>query len=206
MWQGSLRDIPSILIKTSNSLSCLEGLEINSIVEWAGDDAGPTEQPMFRGTKRTRQVVTYDLAVCQILKSYSDAMDSADKENDAQHIQQRYPIPRSELRWKSRQATNPSIVLFPKSANSRTLPQSPVRLKLNSPQKLYFAHPASMLKPTSPIELASPSKAAAAAATASLASIVNKKAKSGRLKEAPGCKASNSATAKAVGVRSRRVL
>ena len=172
------------------------------------EDTGPTEKPKVRGTKRTRRVVTCNLAVCSILTSCSDAMDSADKENDAQHIEA-IPNPKKRSKMttttaKSRQATNPSTVLSPKSANSRTLPQSPVRPELNSHSKLYFAHPTSPLKPISPIKLASPAKTAAVAATASLASMVNEKAKSGRPKGAAGRKASNSATAKAAGGRPRR--
>ncbi len=134
-------------------------------------------------------------------------MESADKENDAQPVEA-IPNPKKRTKMtttaKSRQATNPSTVLSPKSANSRTLPQSPVRPELNSPQKLYFAHPTSPLKPISPIKLASPAKAAAAAATASLASMVNEKTKLGRPKGVAGRKASNSATVKTAGGRPRR--
>ena len=134
-------------------------------------------------------------------------MDSADKENNA-HSAEGIPNPKKRAKMtataKSRQATNPSTVLSPKSANSRTLPQSPVRPELKSPQKLYFAHPTSPLKPVSPIKLASPTKAAAAAATANLASMVNEKAKAGRPKAAAGRKASNPATTKTAGGRPKR--
>ena len=134
-------------------------------------------------------------------------MDSADKENNAQSVEI-IPNPKKRTKMtataKSRQATNPSTVLSPKSANSRTLPQSPIRPELKSPQKPYFAHPTSPLKPVSPIKLASPAKVAAAAATATLASMVNEKAKSGRPKAVAGRKASNPPTTRTVGGRPKR--
>ena len=143
--------------------------------------------------------------MCPVLTSCSD--DLADKENNAQPVE---AIPNPKKRTKtttaasSRQATNPSTVLSPKSANSRTLPQSPVRPDMKSPQKLYIAHPTSPLKPISPIKLASPAKAAAAAATASLASMVNEKAKPGRPKAGATRKASNPTTTKTAGGRPKR--
>lgn len=153
-------------------------------------DSASTDVPAFRGTKRT-----------------SDAMDSADKENNADSMEA-IPNPKKRAKMtttaKSRQATNPSTVLSPKSANSRTLPQSPIRPELKSPQKTYFAHPTSPLKPISPIKMASPAKAAAAAATANLASMVNEKAKPGRPKAAAARKASNPTTAKAAPGRPKR--
>ena len=135
-------------------------------------------------------------------------MDSADKENDAQSIQG-IPNPKKRTKTtttaaKSRQATNPSTVLSPKSANSRTLPQSPTRPELKSPQKLYNAHSTSPLKPIPPIKLASPAKAAAAVATANLAIMVNEKTKSGRAKTGAGRKASNPTATKTVAGRPKR--
>lgn len=154
------------------------------------EDSDSTDMHKFRGIKRT-----------------SDAMDSADKENNAQSIEA-IPNPKKRTKMtttaKSRQATNPSAVLSPKSANSRTLPQSPSRPELKSPQKSYFAHPTSPLKPISPIKLASPTKAAAAAATATLASMVNEKAKPGRPKAAAGGKTTNSTITKAAVGRPKR--
>lgn len=154
------------------------------------EECGSAEISKVRGTKRT-----------------SDAMDSADKENNADSIET-IPNPKKRAKMttntKSRQATNPSTVLSPKSANSRTLPQSPVRPELKSPQKIYFAHPTSPLKPISPVKMASPAKAAAAAATANLASMVNEKAKPGRPKAAAGRKASNPTTSKAAPGRPKR--
>lgn len=171
------------------------------------EDSGSTERPRSRGAKRTRRVLMYKSANCPILMSCSDAMDSADKENNAQSIEA-IPNPKKRTKTtntaKSRQVTNPSTVLSPKSANSRTLPQSPIRPELKSPQKLYFAHPTSPLKPISPIKLASPAKAAAAAATANLASMVNEKAKPGRSKAATARKASNPTTTRTAGGRPKR--
>lgn len=171
------------------------------------EDSDSTDIPTIRGTKRTRRVPMRKLAMGQILTSRSDAMDSADKENNAQSMGA-IPNPKKRTKMtataKSRQATNPSTVLSPKSANSRTFPQSPIRLELKSPQKSYFAHPTSPLKPISPIKLASPAKAAAAAATASLASMVNEKAKPGRPKAGAGGKAKNPTKTTAAVGRSKR--
>ena len=171
------------------------------------EECGSAEISKVRGTKRTRRVPMCGVAINLILTSRSDAMDSADKENNADSIET-IPNPKKRAKMttntKSRQATNPSTVLSPKSANSRTLPQSPVRPELKSPQKIYFAHPTSPLKPISPVKMASPAKAAAAAATANLASMVNEKAKPGRPKAAAGRKASNPTTSKAAPGRPKR--
>ena len=171
------------------------------------EDADSTGIPNLRGMKRTRRVPVCDLATGRILTTRSDAMDSADKENNTQSVEA-IPNPKKRTKMtttaKSRQATNPSAVLSPKSANSRTLPQSPIRPELKSPQKSYFAHPTSPLKLISPIKLASPVKSATAAATATLASMVNDKAKLGRPKVAAGGKASNPTITKAAVGRSKR--
>ena len=143
------------------------------------------------------------------LTSRSDAMDLAEKENDAQSVEA-IPNPKKRAKIattaKSRQATNPSTVLSPKSANSRTLPQSPSRPELKSPQKSYLALPNSPLKPISPVKLASPAKTAAAVATANLASMVHEKTKPGRSKgaAAAGRKATNPTTTKAAVGRPKR--
>lgn len=154
------------------------------------EDSNSADTPKTRGTKRT-----------------SDVIILADKENNTEPIGG-IPNPKKRAKTattaKARQATNPSTVLSPKSANSRTLPQSPVRIELKSPQKPHFALPTSPLKPISPIKLASPAKAAAAAATADLASMVNEKAKPGRPKAAGGRKATNPTTTKAAAVRPNR--
>ncbi|KAG8530774.1 uncharacterized protein KY384_004131 [Bacidia gigantensis] len=80
-------------------------------------------------------------------------------------------------------APHPSTVLSPKSANSRTLPQSPVRPHLGSPAKSFQSHATSPLKPQ--VVLVKPEPAASAAATAALAKMVNEKTK-GRPKSAAG--------------------
>ena len=171
------------------------------------EDSDSRENPRTRGTKRIRQALLAGVSKCPILTSCSDEMESADKENNAQSIEA-IPNPKKRTKVaataKSRQATNPSTVLSPKSANSRTLPHSPIRPELKSPQKPYSAHPTSPLKFISPVKLASPAKAAAAAATASLASMVNEKAKPGRSKAAAGRKASNPTTTKTAGGRPKR--
>lgn len=134
-------------------------------------------------------------------------MDCTDKENTSEPT---HDIPNPKKRTKvakgpSRQVTNPSTVLSPKSANSRTFPQSPIRPVLGSPQKPYMSRPASPLKPISPVKVLSPAKAAAAAATASLASMVGEKPKAGRPKAGTGRKASNlTGTAKGPGARTKR--
>ena len=118
-------------------------------------------------------------------------MEDANKENAPDPVQH---LPNPKKRTKAtaatsnRQAPNQSTVLSPKSSNSRTFPQSPVRPALGSPQKLYFARPASPLKPALP---PSPAKSAAIAATANLASLVNEKTKTTRSKAATVRKATN---------------
>ena len=126
--------------------------------------------------------------VCKIFtralnNSYSDNMTGEDKENapERDHL-----IPNPKKRTKatgavpSRQVTNPSTVLSPKSSNSRTIPQSPVRLPFGSPQKSYISRPISPLKPVSPFKATSPAKAAAMAASSTLVNLVAEKLKPGR--------------------------
>lgn len=135
---------------------------------------------------------------------FSDAMESMDKENVQDH-DQRIPNPKKRTKaGTSRQAPNPSTVLSPKSANSRTLPQSPIRPTLGSPQKSYISRPVSPLKPPSPVKMASPAKVAAAAATATLAGMLSEKAKPGRPKAVAGRKAPNPTTTKAGSTRAKR--
>ena len=133
-------------------------------------------------------------------------MEHADKENSDEPA---HPIPNPKRRLKanaaqSRQVTNPSTVLSPKSANSRTLPQSPIRPGLGSPQKSHISHPTSPLKPFSPLKAASPAKAAAAVATAALASMLNEKSNVGRPKTARGPKATTTKRAKVQESRTMR--
>ena len=142
-----------------------------------------------------------------MLTNCSDAIDSGDKENNPEPARD---IPNPKKRTKvakgpSRQVTNPSTVLSPKSANSRTLPHSPVRPALGPPLKSNLSHPESPLKPFSPIKTASPAKAAAAAATANLAVMVGEKPKVGRPKAGTANKAPNMTVAAKGGMaRARR--
>ncbi len=166
-------------------------------------------RPLCLHAAASKEIGILPTNVCTryILTRGSDAMESADKENASEPV---HDIPNPKKRSKamkgpSRQVTNPSTVLSPKSANSRTLPQSPVRPILGSPQKSYLTHPASPLKPFSPIKSASPAKAAAAAATANLAAMVIEKPKVGRPKAGAGSKATNaSAVAKGGTLRAKR--
>jgi len=134
-------------------------------------------------------------------------MEDANKENAPDPVQ---PIPNPKKRAKasatasSRQPPSQSTVLSPKSSNSRTFPQSPIRPALESPQKSYVSCPASPLKPALP---PSPAKCAAIAATASLANMVNEKPKLTRSKATTGRKATNpsaSASTKPAVFRTRR--
>ena len=104
-------------------------------------------------------------------------MENEDKENTpdpAQSLPNPKKRPKTAANAPSRQVTNPSTVLSPKSSNSRALAphRSPVRPQLGSPQKSFLSHPTSPLKPsiTAPTapKPASPAKAAAIAATTTM--------------------------------------
>lgn len=131
-------------------------------------------------------------------------MEDANKENAPDPVQ---PIPNPKKRAKasatasSRQPPSQSTVLSPKSSNSRTFPQSPIRPALGSPQKSYVSCPPSPLKPALP---PSPAKCAAIAATASLANMVNEKPKLTRSKATNGRKATNPNATKPAVIRTRR--
>ncbi|KAF8851092.1 hypothetical protein BDZ45DRAFT_731134 [Acephala macrosclerotiorum] len=77
--------------------------------------------------------------------------DDMDKENeDIENPKKRTrgaPVP--PTRTTSKAKIQPSQVLSPRSANSRTLPRSPVARPI-SPQKSFLARPISPLKPTAP--------------------------------------------------------
>ncbi|MCJ1470816.1 hypothetical protein MMC07_009463 [Pseudocyphellaria aurata] len=153
----------------------------------------PASTARLRGTKRK-----------------SDEMEDADKENAVSHVE---PLPNPKKRTKpatiagTRQATNPSTVLSPKSSNSRTLPHSPLRPPLGSPQKSYISRPVSPLKPMAPLKSASPAKASAITATANLTSITNDRVKSTRSKTNAGRKATNPpATKPAASIPKRGIL
>jgi len=155
----------------------------------------PAAATQSRGTKRTRYG-SISHPYLPDADSCSDTMIAADKENTPDATQ---PFPNPQKRTKttaavqSRQVTNPSCVLSPKSSNSRTLPQSPIRPALDSRQKPHLLRPTSPLKPASPIKVASPAKTAVLAATTTLAHIVGEKPKSGRTVAATGRKASKPA-------------
>ncbi|MCJ1263122.1 hypothetical protein MMC22_002992 [Lobaria immixta] len=140
------------------------------------DNTKPASTARLRGTKRK-----------------SDEMENADKENAISHVES-LPNPKKRTKAavgaRTRQATNPSTVLSPKSSNSRTLPRSPTR-PLGSPQKPYISHPASPLKPMPPFKSASPAKAATITATANLTNMTNDKVKPTRAKANTGRKATN---------------
>lgn len=93
-----------------------------------------------------------------LLKFLSDEIDlTADKENTPQA---ELPNPKKRTkttatggasnRAMSRSKVQPSQVLSPKSSNSRTLPQSPIR-PVASPSRAGFVRPASPLKPSIPV-------------------------------------------------------
>ena len=170
----------------------------------------PASTARLRGTKRKRfihrPIFHYWLSLT--FSHNSNDMENADKENAVSHIES---IPNPKKRTKvatgagTRQITNPSTVLSPKSSNSRTLPQSPIRPPLGSPQKSYISRPASPLKPMPPFKSASPAKAAAITAAADLTIVTNDKCKPTRAKANTGRKATNpSATAKPAATRPKR--
>lgn len=137
--------------------------------------AAPIYPTRTRGTKRKRSVSLPFQILTVVLTPTSDVLIPIDKENTD-------PIPNPKKRTKttatttkapSRQVTNPSSVLSPKSSNSRTLPHSPFR----SPQKPTSTRPISPLKPAIPLQSTSPAKAAAVAATSNLGTLVTEKLK-----------------------------
>ncbi|KAF4634243.1 hypothetical protein G7Y89_g3865 [Cudoniella acicularis] len=84
-------------------------------------------------------------------KRLSDEISSADKENeDIENPKKRARGPAPPVRTASRGQLQPSQVLSPRSANSRTLPRSPVR-PAGPPAKSALARPLSPLKPKAPI-------------------------------------------------------
>lgn len=172
--------------------------------------------PRVRGVKRNRYAEVKHSINSADECFPSDHLDNADKENTPEPGQ----IPNPKKRTKttgigpSHQVTNPSTVLSPKSSNSRTLPQSPIRPVLGSPQKSHLSRPASPLKPMSPSKQLSPSKelqsspakSAAIAATTSLANIAAEKPKATRGRAAGGKKVANptSTTSKPPATRAKR--
>ncbi|KAL9088613.1 MAG: hypothetical protein Q9165_006133 [Trypethelium subeluteriae] len=131
-----------------------------------------------RGTKRTR-LATSTLSTLSFADTiFSNQMTSDDKENEMTNLAM--PKKRAKnsgpsapparaTRTASRKV-NPSQVLSPKSNNSRTFPQSPMRPPPPPLAKSHLAKPVSPYKPASTVE----------AATASLAGLVNDKPKAPR--------------------------
>lgn len=123
-------------------------------------------------------------------------MEILDKENVPDPAQ---TIPNPKKRTKAiagattQKALNQSTILSPKSSNSRTLPQSPIRPPTGSPQKPFAPSSASPLKPIVIIKAALPAKTTAATST-NPASAVSEKAKTTRAKAATTRKASNLST------------
>lgn len=134
-------------------------------------------------------------------------MSTVDQENAPNPAE---PIPNPKKRTKtttvasSRQVTNPSTILSPKSSNSRTLPHSPIRPPFGSPQKSHLARPIFPLKTASPLKVASPIKDTEVAAPPAI--LVYEKPKLVRGKAAPARKATNppAAAPKMAVTRSKR--
>ena len=170
--------------------------------------------PRVGGVKRTRYGTTQESNKNGSQSTLSDHLEHADKENTPEpgHL----PNPKKRTKTTaispSRQLTNPSTVLSPKSSNSRTLPQSPIRPALASPQKSYLSRPPSPLKPMSPSKQLppskqfSPAKSAAIAAISTLANTASEKPKATRGKAAAGKKATITAAtaAKPAATRAKR--
>ena len=104
--------------------------------------------PLHRGTKRLRWAC--GPIWCGRADNGSDDISSADKENeDIENPKKRPrgpPVPPTRTTSK----VQPSQVLSPRSANSRTLPRSPVH-PTTSPGKSLLARPISPLKPAAPL-------------------------------------------------------
>lgn len=101
----------------------------NAIHGEHGIRASPSPQ---RGVKRMSDEISVD-------------KENEDVENPKKRIRGQAPMPPARTTSK----INPSQVLSPRSANSRTYPQAPIRPI--SPQKSFLARPISPLKPTAPV-------------------------------------------------------
>jgi hypothetical protein len=82
------------------------------------------------------------------LMRLSDQMSSTDKENEDIENPKKRPRGPPNPPARTTSKIEPSQVLSPRSANSRTLPRSPLR---PSPSKSMLARPISPLKPTAPV-------------------------------------------------------
>lgn len=110
------------------------------------------------------------------VKRTSDIMIAADHPTDQENEELENPKKRTKTTGAagvgpsaaSKRVPNASTILSPKSNNSRTLPQSPVRPPFGVPAKGFTSRPASPLKPAivnaSPVRVVTVMKAAVAAA------------------------------------------
>ncbi|KAL8795519.1 MAG: hypothetical protein Q9195_001940 [Heterodermia aff. obscurata] len=187
--------IPHSLRKANIGELCQKYQEAVKEAVPQGESSGPEpEKPQEQQTqsvKKTSRGDNIEMAPSprpRGVKRSSEQLENADKENTpdpAQSIPNPKKRPKNTANAPSRQVTNPSTVLSPKSVNSRTL-QSPVRPVLASPQKLHLSRPVSPLKPASPSKQfsfatpSSPAKFAAIAATTHLADLVTNKPKVAR--------------------------
>jgi hypothetical protein len=172
-----------------------------SLVQETQRNARQNPSPM-RVPKRLRLVNHYDSGVL-LLNGQSDEI--SDKEND--------DLSNPKKRAKAQvppqnKRLQPDQVLSPRSANSRTLPRSPVRPAL-SPGKSYLARPVSPLKPMGPpvtggaagiltnmVEKAKSTRATAARKTTASSS-ASSTAGAGRGKKAPQGAAAKAARGRA---------
>jgi hypothetical protein len=100
------------------------------------------------GQKRLRCVFQVHEYYTPLTRSSDDI--SVDKENeDIENPKKRPRGPAVPARTTSRSKLQPSQVLSPRSANSRSMPRSPVRTAV-SPAKSQLARPVSPLKPVAP--------------------------------------------------------
>lgn len=159
-----------------------------SLVQETQRNARQSPSPM-RVAKRLRLVNHYDSHVL-LLNRQSDEI--SDKEND--------DLSNPKKRAKAQvppqnKRLQPDQVLSPRSANSRTLPRSPVRSAL-SPGKSYLARPVSPLKPMGP---------AVTGGAAGILTNMVEKAKSTRATAARKTAASSSASSTAGAGRGKKV-
>jgi len=159
-----------------------------SLVQETQRNARQSPSPM-RVAKRPRLVNHYDSHVL-LLNRQSDEI--SDKEND--------DLSNPKKRAKAQvppqnKRLQPDQVLSPRSANSRTLPRSPVRSAL-SPGKSYLARPVSPLKPMGP---------AVTGGAAGILTNMVEKAKSTRATAARKTAASSSASSTAGAGRGKKV-
>ncbi|KAI9722711.1 MAG: hypothetical protein M1812_001642 [Candelaria pacifica] len=112
----------------------------------------PQAEELIQDTKAVQPTVKSNPARTRGTKRTSDDLASADKENaltEDLSLPKKRAKTTASTRAASRTKIQPSQVLSPKSSNSRTLPQSPIR-PIMSPSKSFLARPVSPLKPAAP--------------------------------------------------------